>query len=179
MAHLGGCWGPHSPLSVFCLAVTLLERVIRLQSATCLLCNVFLAMLIKSSDWPSPILWSCGDRERKNSLSRFSSVILVSTFPGHFHKEKRRCVVSVFKISVDTQTLTIFSGANGRRGRDIIDRRYLANITLTNTDTQHPDQPDTTRSRLIPGNTTANLITNITSRVHQVALIISNTDWHT
>ena len=148
MAHLGGCWGPQSPLSVFCLAVTLLERVIRLQSATCLLCNVFLAMLIKSSDWPSPILWSCGDRERKNSLSRFSSVILVSTFPGHFHKEKRRCVVSVFKISVDTQTLTIFSGANGRRGRDIIDRRYLANITLTNTDTQHPDQPDTTRSRL-------------------------------
>ena len=67
---------------------------------------------------------------------------------GPLSQREGKMSVSVFKISVDTQTLTIFSGANGRRGRDIIDRRYLANITLTNTDTQHPDQPDTTRSRL-------------------------------
>ena len=56
---------------------------------------------------------------------------------GPLSQREGKMSVSVFKISVDTQTLTIFSGANGRRGRDIIDRRYLANITLTNTDTHN------------------------------------------
>ena len=60
---------------------------------------------------------------------------------GPLSQREGKMSVSVFKISVDTQTLTIFRSANGRRGRDIIDRRYLANITLTNTaPTQYPGQ---------------------------------------
>ena len=103
--------GPPRPhFHRFCSLVTTglvrtLERLIitaEYYSATCLLrelgCKTFsyFKTSSKSSVWPGP---SYGGRE--NSLLKISTVILVSTFSGHFHKEKGRCL-SVFLKSLLT-----------------------------------------------------------------------------
>ena len=79
-----------------------------------------------------------GEREREQFVENIHRHLGLNIL-GPLSQREGKMSVSVFKISVDTQTLTIFRSANGRRGRDIIDRRYLANITLTNTaPTQYP-----------------------------------------
>ena len=98
--------GPH--FHTFCSLVRTLDRVIicaEWYSATLLppysdLQNIFLFknFKTKSSVWPST---PYEERERENSLLKISTVILVSTFSGHFHKEKGRCL-SVFLKSLLT-----------------------------------------------------------------------------
>ena len=124
-----------------------LDRVIisaECSPATCLLRallqNIFSFenFKTKSSVWPGPPYG--GRREREREREQFVENIhrhLGLNILGPLSQREGKMSVSVFKISVDTQTLTIFRSANGRRGRDIIDRRYLANITLTNTDTHN------------------------------------------
>ena len=54
------------------------------------------------------------EREREQFVENFYRHLGLN-IPGPLSQREEKMSVSVFKICVDTQTLTIFSSANGRR----------------------------------------------------------------